>query len=238
MIIEIDSIPIEIILKPIKRINLRIYPPDGQVKVSAPLHLSERLIRHHLQDKISWIAAQRLRIQAKSHSKVEELYKSGSLVVFKGKRYSLLVEEHHGPSHVCIKDEFICCYTQPKTSSSQIQALLERWYRCEMESVIPQLINKWQAIIGVQVREWGIKKMKTRWGSCNTRVARIWLNLSLIQKHPLCLEYVLVHELVHLLEASHNSRFHALMTHYMPDWKDYKQLLEGKAKTQTEVDCA
>lgn len=237
MIIEINSIPIEITLKPIKRMNLRIYPPDGLVKVSAPLQFSERLIRHHLQDKMGWIAAQRLRIQNKAYPKEEPL-KTGSFIAFKGKHYSLILEEHHGPSHISIRDEFIYCYTLPKASPMQVLALLQRWYRCEMESVIPELINKWQAIIGVKVHDWGIKKMKTRWGSCNTRVGRIWLNLSLIQKPPICLEYVLVHELVHLLEASHNSRFHALMTHYMPHWKDYKQLLEGHSKTLMEVDYA
>jgi predicted metal-dependent hydrolase len=109
-----------------------------------------------------------------------------------------------------------------------------------MESLLPGLIARWEQIIGVNVADWGIKKMKTRWGSCNTRARRIWMNLSLIRKPQLCLEYVLVHELVHLLEASHNQRFYALMTQYMPNWREHQLTLEGKRRNKQpayEDDC-
>lgn len=227
MIIEIDTIPIEITQKPIKSMNLRVYPPDGAVKVSAPLSFSEQLIRRHLQNKITWIKTQRLRIQNNVYVK-DEILQTGSKIEFMGKCYLLIIEEHNGPLHIKINDQLVHCHIKPNTSQIQLNTLLERWYRREMESILPELINKWQRIIGVTVTEWGIKKMKTRWGSCNTRVARIWLNLSLIQKPLLCLEYVLVHELVHLLEASHNKRFHALMTHFMPQWKEYKRILNNR----------
>jgi hypothetical protein len=227
MIIEIDGISIEISRKPIKNMNLRIYPPDGLVKVSAPLSYSEQFIRQHLQDKSIWIRTQRERIRGRSAQK-EELIQTGETLEFKGKNYLLLVEEHNGPLQIKIEDQLIYCYTQPNASYLQKKMLLERWYRREMESLVPDLIRHWEAKIGVKVAQWGIKKMKTRWGSCNTRAARIWLNLSLIKKPILCLEYVLVHELVHLLEASHNQRFYRLMTQFMPQWREYQYLLEGK----------
>lgn len=230
-VIEMDSISIEITRKSIKRMNLRVYPPDGSVKVSAPLSFSEKLIRQHLQNKIPWIITVRERFQ-KTASPKDELLETGKDFEFMGKRYGLIIEEHNGPSMIKIQDQYLYCYTQPKASQAQLKLQFEQWLRREMSALLPELFNKWQAIIGVKVNEWGIKKMKTRWGSCNTRVGRIWLNLSLMQKPSICLEYVVVHELVHLLEASHNSRFHAFMTHFMPEWKQHKKLLEGK------LDCA
>jgi len=236
MIIEIDSILIEITRKPIKSLNLRVYPPDGLVKLSVPLGFSEKLIRHHLQIKMPWIITQRKRLQKNTHLK-EELLETGSNFEFMGRPYILLIEEHNGPSCININEHCIRCYTLPNTSQAQLKILFDRWLRREMSALIPELIKKWEEIIGVKVNEWGIKKMKTRWGSCNTRVGRIWLNLNLIQKPQICLEYVLVHELVHLLEASHNKRFHALMTQFMPQWKGYKRLLEERQSTLENVDC-
>ncbi|MDP3267482.1 MAG: SprT family zinc-dependent metalloprotease [Legionella sp.] len=226
MIIEIDGIPIEIIRKPIKGVNLRIYP-DGFVKVSAPLKYSERLLKHYLIEKSPWIQKQRARL-AVTHIPQEQKIETGASIPFKGKNYLLILEEQYGPSHIEIKEEIIYLFLPPQTSALRKEAILERWYRHEMNSIIPTLIDHWQKIIGVRTSQWGIKKMKTRWGSCNTRTHRIWLNLSLIKKHPKCLEYVLVHELVHLLEASHNQRFYALMNQFMPEWQEYQYLLEGK----------
>lgn len=227
MIIEIDGIPIELIRKSIKNMNLRIYPPDGVVKVSAPKSFSDRFIRNYLQEKSGWIQAHRERIRERSAYK-EELLQTGATVAFKGKNYLLIVEEHHGPAKIRVQDDLIYCYAKPNSSQAYLSGLFDHWYRQELTSLLPELIKQWEPIIGVKVAEWGIKKMKTRWGSCNTRARRIWLNLSLIKKPVVCLEYVLVHELVHLLEASHNQRFYALMTQFMPQWREYQYLLEGK----------
>lgn len=228
MIIEIDGISIEILRKPIKNMNLRIYPPDGLVRVSAPMRYSEKLIRQQLQDKSSWIRAQQERIKERSFTQQDELIQTGASVPFKGKNYLLIIEEHNGPSKIQIKDELIYLYTRPDSSAAQRKLIMERWYRTELESLLPEILVQWEQIIGVRVVQWGIKKMKTRWGSCNTRARRIWLNLNLIKKPVICIEYVLVHELVHLLEASHNQRFYALMTQYMPLWREYQVLLEKK----------
>ena len=226
MFIEIDGISIELVRKSIKNLNLRIYPPDGQVKVSAPMRYSEQLIREQLIEKSEWIRTQRDRIRKRSSYK-DEILQTGATIQFKGKSYLLIIEEHHGPSQIKLKDELICCYIQHNATHAQIQTLLDRWFKKEMASVIPSLMIHWEAIINVKVAEWGIKKMKTRWGSCNTQARRVWLNLNLIKKPLVCLEYVLVHELVHLHEASHNQRFYTLMSQYMPKWQEYKQILEG-----------
>lgn len=233
MIIEIDGISIEVSRKNIKNMNLRIYPPDGAIKVSAPLRYSERLIKQHLLEKMDWIRSQQELIRQRSSYK-EEVLQTGVTIEFKGNTLLLIVEEHNGPSHIKQNDELIHFYVPHNSNQQQRQMLLDRWYRRELEIIIPSLIKHWEAIIGVHVAEWGIKKMKTRWGSCNTRAHRIWLNLNLIKKHPLCLEYVIVHELVHLHEASHNQRFYALMTQFMPQWREYQIMLEGKARFRRE----
>ncbi|STY30766.1 zinc metalloprotease [Legionella wadsworthii] len=229
MIIELDGIPIEISRKKIKNINLRIYPPNGLVKVSVPLRFSENQLKESLQSKMAWINKQRARIL--NYHVVEECtYTTGSTVLYQGKKYLLIIEEHHGPSQISIQDELMFCYTQPYSDPCQIQSIFERWCKQQMQKLLPQLIRHWESIVGVKVVEWGIKKMKTRWGSCNTKASRIWLNLNLMKKPPICLEYVLVHELIHLLEPSHNQRFYRLMDQFMPQWREYEYQLEERVR--------
>jgi len=229
MIIEIDGIAIEIIRKKIRNINLKIYPPLGQVKASVPLRYNLELLKQQLQAKSEWIKAQQQRIQGNaSHQKEEEILQTGTIIAFKGRPHQLILKEHHGPVHIELNQELLHFYLKPHTSSEQKQKHLELWYRRELELLLPDLIRHWEKIIQVKVQQWGIKKMKTRWGSCNTRAQRIWLNLNLIKKPSVCLEYVLVHELIHLLEPSHNQRFYNLMSQFMPLWREYQYLLEGK----------
>ncbi len=227
MIIEMNGLAIEVIKKPIKNMHLRIYPPDGTVKVSAPFHFKEKTIISFLQKHRFWIETQRQRITQCTPVK-EESFRTGSVIPFKGKSYTLIIQEHHGPSHVECQDHSLYAYLPHDFNLAQIEMLLEHWYKTEMQALLPSLINYWESVIRVKVKEWGIKKMKTRWGSCNTRAQRIWLNLNLIKKPTVCLEYVLVHELVHLLEASHNQRFYHLMNQFMPEWREYEYLLTGK----------
>lgn len=226
MIIELDGIEIQVLKKPIKNMSLRIYPPDGTVKVSAPLKLSERFIRESLKQKSKWIHEQRERVRQRArHDNIQ--LQTGAMIPFMGKEYALQIEEHHGPTQVTHTNEFITCYTKPNSSQAQREYLLDQWYKQQMNSLLPELIRHWQAIVGVQVTEWEVKKMKSRWGSCNPQAARISLNLNLIKKPQICLEYVLVHELVHLWEPSHNKRFYGLMSQFMPQWREYQHLLEG-----------
>jgi hypothetical protein len=228
MIIELDGIPIEISKKRIKNMHLRIYPPDGLVKVSAPLKFSDKLIRETLEAKKAWIHKQRERMRNIPIIEAP-LLETGAALTYQGKNYLLVIQEHNGPTQIRINDELIYCYIYPNSSQIQRQTLLDNWYKQQMCSLLPVLILHWENTVGVKVAEWGIKKMKTRWGSCNTKAARIWLNLNLIKKPQICLEYVLVHELVHLLEPSHNQRFYGLMSEFMPQWREYQYMLEGRS---------
>jgi predicted metal-dependent hydrolase len=227
MLIEIADISIEVTKKRIKNMHLRIYPPDGTVKVSAPLHYKEHIIREFITEKYPWIEAQRKRIQERG-LEINSLLKTGSLISFKGNRYILIIHEHYGPTHIKCHEGFIYCYLPPTPTQIQINNVLDSWYKREMSELLPDLIKRWEPIIGVHISQWGIRKMKTRWGSCNIRARRIWLNLNLIKKPLACLEYVLVHELVHLHEARHNHRFYQLMDQFLPQWREYDYLLEGK----------
>lgn len=222
--IEIDGITIEILRKPIKNMHLRIYPPDGQVRVSAPLRLSLQHIRSQLESKRSWLHAQRARLQAQP-IRSEPTMQTGELHYFLGHLYPLIVTNCPAPTPITLKNNELRLSTTPHSTVTEKQALLKQWYRTQMQLLVPDLIERWQPLMGVSVAEWGTKMMKSRWGSCNTRARRIWLNLVLMQKPIMCLEYVLVHEMVHLLEASHNARFYQLMDKFMPQWRTHEKTL-------------
>ncbi|MCH9756285.1 MAG: M48 family metallopeptidase [Gammaproteobacteria bacterium] len=224
-LIQMHGIDIYLSRKRIKNINLRI-DAEGKVNVSAPMKCALTTIGCFLQEKRSWIIRHRKQLLLRPQmSQVE--FSSGDLHQFLGQTYRLIIHEHTSQQKVTLEGNQLGCYLKNSANHDKKRLLLNQWHRTQMKALIPELLTKWELIIGVKANQWGIKAMKTRWGSCNTTKKRIWLNLYLIH-HPLgCLEYVLVHELVHLLEASHNHRFYSLMTHFMPDWKVYKILLKG-----------
>ena len=226
MIIEIDGVSIEIVRKPIKNMYLRVQPSTGNVTVSAPMKLSLKAIQTQLTAKRDWIHTARARAIARKPSLPTPLMmEHGEKHHFLGASYALVIHPNAPSKGVIIEGEFMHCFL--KSDSHEKRALfLKAWYKQQMQSLLPDLIRKWEPIIGVCVRAWGVRTMKTRWGSCNVLAHRIWLNLRLIQKPLVCLEYVLVHEMVHLLEANHSKRFYALMTRFMPEWKTYQKQLE------------
>lgn len=217
------DIPIIVLKKPVKNIILRI-DRHGVVKVSAPLRCSLKRVREWITEKEGWINKHLTRIKAQSLLSCAPV-QTGDLCPYLGQQYPLQRYEGHQRPSISFKDHHIVCFIKPNATANEIGRLFQHWYRSEMKAILPDLIIKWERIIGVKVNEWGIKSMKTRWGSCNTIRKRIWLNLNLMQKPLICLEYVLVHEMVHLLEPSHNKRFYGLMSSFMPAWQDYKRLL-------------
>lgn len=227
MIVTIDDIPITIIRKAIKNMYVRIKPVTANVIVSAPKKLSLQTIQTQLLTQKAWIHATRTRILNKNPTQHSSfLVENNQALFFLGKKYTLIIHPDK-PSHQFILDDvYLHCFLQ-SLSQEKRSHHLNIWYKEQMQLLLPDLIQKWEPIIGVRVQAFSIKSMKTRWGSCNTVTHRISLNVYLIQKPLICLEYVLVHEMVHLLEASHNQRFYALMTQFMPNWKTYKKQLES-----------
>jgi predicted metal-dependent hydrolase len=227
--LQLGSLLIQIIRKPIKNMYLRIKPPDGQVIMSVPLRTNLDIIRHQLEIKKDWIHSQRARFllppQLPSLS-----HESGDSIPFLGKNLTLVIDSANTRPLLVMQGDELHCLLPADTLASEKLHLINTWYRRQLLALLPELIAKWELVIGVKVASFGVRAMKTRWGSCNTRAKRIWLSLNLIKKPLVCIEYVVVHELVHLLEASHNARFYGLMTKFMPDWQAHQNLLEPRSK--------
>ena len=222
----VSGIPVQVVRKPIKNLHLSVYPPDGHVRVAVPLHMTDDNIRLAVISRLSWIKKHQARFQAQPRQSEREMVTGESHYVF-GKRYRLEVIERRGCHEVALKNNStLQLFVNPGTSIQNRALVLNEWYREQLKAQIPDLLNHWQSAIGKQAADWGIKKMKTRWGSCNIAQRRIWLNLELAKKPLECLEYVLVHELVHFLERHHNDRFHAYMDKYLPQWQRCRDILK------------
>ena len=222
--ISLGKMSVDVVQKDIKNIHLSVHPPTGRVRISAPLRMDLDTIRVFAISKISWIKKQ----QNKLHSQQRETardYITRESHFYLGKRYLLEVIEENAPANVILKHDTIQLHIRPDTPTEKRQTILEKWYRRKLKELVPEMIAKWEKKMRVKVAEFGIKKMKTKWGTCNIKAKRIWLNLELAKKPRHCLEYILIHEMVHLLERRHNERFLAYMDKFMPQWRAYKEEL-------------
>lgn len=221
--IIVDGIEITVFQKRIKNLYIRIKPPFGEVCISAPQRMSLKQIEQFAKSKISWIIAHKEKYE-KLSLKDELSYHPGDDVPFRGK-YLKLVVVHCQKKSVAVSREEITLHIHENSTAEQRKKLLEEWYRRMMKQEASELMEKWQKIIGVHASGLGIRKMKTRWGTCNVRTRKIWLSLRLIQKDPKYMEYVVVHELVHLLERSHNQVFRGNMDRFLPQWRTVRKEL-------------
>ncbi|GAB1257636.1 SprT family zinc-dependent metalloprotease [Aurantivibrio plasticivorans] len=211
--------------KLIKNLHISVLPPDGKVRVSAPNHLSDAAIRMAVVSKIPWIKKQQAEFASQARESAREMVTGETHYVW-GKRLRLEVVTVSGKQQLKKQGASkLKLAVNPDATVSKKQALLTEWYRDQLKEAIPRLLVKWERKLGVKASSWGVKKMKTKWGSCNTQRQSIWLNLDLAKKPPECLEFILVHELVHLLERSHNERFKSYMDKFLPDWRERRALL-------------
>lgn len=223
---ELGDIPVEVVKKDIKNIHLSVYPPSGAVRVSAPLRMKLDTIRVFAISRLNWIKQQQIKLRAQERETPREYIERESHYVW-GKRYLLKVVEADTAPTLELKHSRIVLRVRPGTSEAARQAIMAHWYRGQIRVTVPALIAKWEAIMGVKVERIFVQKMKTQWGSCNPTARSIRLNTDLAKKPLQCLEYIVVHELVHLLERHHNDRFMRLMAQYMPDWQQRRQVLNG-----------
>ena len=222
----VSGIAVQVVRKPIKNLHLSVCPPDGRVRVAVPLQLTDDNVRLAVISRLTWIKKQQASFHAQPRQSEREMVTGESHYVF-GKRYRLEVIERRGCHEVAIKNNStLQLFVNPGTSTQNRALVLNEWYREQLKAQIPDLLNHWQSALGKQAADWGIKKMKTKWGSCNIAQRRIWLNLELAKKPLECLEYVLVHELVHLLERHHNDHFKAYMDKYLPQWQRCRDILK------------
>ena len=224
-LIHVRGTPVEIVRKDIKNLHVGVYPPNGRVRVAAPLYLDDDAVRLAVISRLGWIRRKQADFEQQNRQSQRE-FVTGESHYFQGRRYRLDVTERDSPPTVrLLNNTTMGLSVRPGTDRDMREAILYRWYRRELRDQLPVLLAKWEPRVGVTVADVRIRKMKTLWGSCNIEAGRIWLNLELIKKPTSCLEYVLVHEMVHLLERKHNARFQALMDRFMPQWRMHRDEL-------------
>jgi predicted metal-dependent hydrolase len=215
----VSGIPIEVVRKDIRNLHVGVYPPAGRVRVAAPHRLTDDAVRLAIVSRLRWIRRHQAAFVGQERQSMREMV-TGESHYFSGRRYRLLVEEGPGSASIVLRGiRTMVLQVLPGTSRDAREAVLHRWYRRQLREQLPPLFTKWESKAGIALADVRIRKMKTRWGSCNASAGRIWLNLELAKKAPACLEYVLVHELVHIYERRHTERFRTLMDELMPNWR-------------------
>ena len=217
--ITVNGMVVDVVRKNIKNLHLAVYPPSGRVRVAAPLHIDDEAVRLAVISRLPWIRRQQAKFEKQERQSRRE-YVSGESHFYQGNRYLLNVIYYEAlPKVVLRNNTHIDLYVSNGSDTANRERVLRAWYRQQLKDAIPQLIAKWEVIIGVEASDWRVRLMKTKWGTCNIEQRRIWLNLELAKKSTHCLEYIIVHELVHLMERRHNERFSALMDQNMPQWR-------------------
>ncbi|GGJ49613.1 M48 family metallopeptidase [Pseudomonas avellanae] len=221
---DLGDIRVEVQRKNNKHAHLYVYPPKGRVHISAPLHMGLDALRAFAISRLSWIKAQQRQMRAQPRETQREYLNRESHQVW-GKRYLLEVIEINVAPVVELKHSALVLQIRPGSNEAQRETLLDSWYREQIRAKLPVLLGKWQPQLGVNVRRILIQRMKTRWGGCNPITGIVRLNTELAKKPSHCLEYILIHELVHLIEPTHNTRFLALMDQLLPHWRQIKDEL-------------
>lgn len=216
--LQLGDIAVDVVLKKIKNVHLSVHPPMGRVRISAPRRMSMETIRAFAISKLDWIKKQQKKLQDQERETPRNDEDWESLFVW-GNRYLLTVSESDESPSINLNHSQMLLRVRPRTNKDHRKAMIEEWYRMQLKEAVRPLLARWEPLLGVRVMRFFVQQMKTRWGSCNYRARTIRLNTELAKKSPECLEYVVVHELVHLLEPTHNARFVALMNQYLPQWK-------------------
>ncbi len=227
--IVVENIVVDVVKKDIRNLHLRVLPPAGRVRVTAPIRLKDSVIRLFVMSKLSWIKKHQLKFESMGQPVAHE-FVSGEIHYYQGKQCELNVFYHNaGPKVEYQGDGRIDLYVRMGGDRTVREKAMTEWYRAQLKEQIPGLIEKWEYIIGVEVDSWTVKKMKTRWGSCLVNSRRICFNLELAKTPRHCLEYIVVHELTHIRERFHNARFKTLMDGFMPGWRQHQRELTDMA---------
>ena len=224
--IQLGDIALDVVRKDIKNVHLSVHPPTGRVRIAAPSRMSLDTIRVFAISKLAWIKQQQRKLREQERETPREYLDRESHYVW-GKRYLLKVDVEDTVPEVELKHNKMVLRIRRGTNDDAKQAIVSKWYREQIKVAVPDLIAKWEPIVGVKVERVFVQKMKTKWGSCNPARRSIRLNTDLAKKPPQCFEYIVVHELVHLRVRNHNDRFTALMDAYLPQWRQFRSLLNA-----------
>jgi predicted metal-dependent hydrolase len=224
ILINLGNLTVDVVFKDIKNIHLSVYPPDGKVRISAPTRMNLDTVRVFAISKLGWIKQQQEKLRSQDRETPREYLDRESHYVW-GKRYLLQVMEGNATPGIELKHNAMVLRVRPGTEDLKKQVMVEGWYREQLKVAAADLIARWEPLIGVKVGAFFVQRMKTKWGSCNPINRSIRLNTELTKKPPECLEYIVVHEMVHLLEPTHNARFVTLMERFMPNWRMFREQL-------------
>jgi predicted metal-dependent hydrolase len=234
--LQLGDVVVDVVQKDIKNLHLSVHPPTGRVTISAPLRMKPEAVRVFAITKLGWIKQQQLKQRAQPRETPRDYIERESHYVW-GRRYLMTVIEEDAPARVDVSGNRIKLHVRPRTPANKRAAIMERWYRDELKKVLPPLLAQWEKKLGVQPAKVFVQRMKTKWGSCNHLAGNIRLNTELAKKPRECLEYILVHELAHLLEPTHNARFQQLMNRYMPKWHGHRDQLNQLPVREEDWDC-
>lgn len=217
--VSIGGFEVDVVRKPIKNLHLGVYPPHGRIRVAAPLEMGDEAVRLAIVTRLAWIKRQQAKFAAQPRQS-ERRYVSGETHFFLGQRYRLNLKAGAKAGQVRIRNgKIIDLYVREGSDPASRERVFLDWYRRELRARARPLVERWAAEYGIATPIWGIKRMKTKWGTCNIEARRVWLNLELIKKPPRCLEYVIIHELAHFFERSHSERFVVLLDRMLPQWR-------------------
>ncbi|MFI8774532.1 M48 family metallopeptidase [Gordonia sp. NPDC062954] len=224
--LSIRGIDVDVIYKDIKNLHIGVYPPLGRVRVAAPKRLDDDQVRLAVIQRLPWIKRQREQLKAAPRQTEREMTTGESHYIW-GVRKRLKVVERPGRAHFEPEGDRLVLYVPPETDAEKRRNYLDQWYREQLRHALPDLITTWENKLGVTVPKWSIRRMKTKWGSCNRETRHIWFNVELAKKHPDCLEYIVVHEMTHYFERNHGERFTTLMDQHLPDWRSRRDQLNA-----------
>lgn len=224
--IMLGNISVEVVFKDIQNIHLSVYPPEGTVRIAAPHRSNVDTLRVFAISRLAWIKQQQKKLREQPRQTPREHVELETHYVW-GKRYQLTLIDADAAPTVTLKHTRMVLQVRPGATAETRQQVVAHWYREQIRTALPALLVTWEARIGVKAGHVFVQKMKTRWGSCNPRSGNIRLNTDLAKKPPQCLEYIVVHELLHLLEPHHNERFTRLMDQHLPDWRQRRVVLNG-----------
>lgn len=225
-ILDIGNIIVAIERKNIKNMYLKVRPPMGEVLICSPKTMNLETIKMFAIKKLGWIKKQQKIIQSQARETPRNYIERESHYLW-GERYLLKIIEVNQPPRINLNHKTILLQIPPNTDPQKKEAIMSQWYREELKQAIPPLIQKWEPLMGVKVKKFFVQQMKTKWGSCNVTQGNIRLNTELAKKPRPCLEYVVVHEMTHLLEPNHSHRFISLMDCFIPQWREYQQILNN-----------
>lgn len=222
--VRLGDLTVDVVLKGIKNVHLSVHPPTGRVTISAPARMSLDTLRVFAVSKLGWIRQQQRKLLEQERETPREYLDRESHHVW-GRRYLLKLIEADEPPSVALSHNRMVLRMRPGTTTGRRRELLEDWYREQVKQAAPPLVARWEEVLGVKVKRLFVQRMKTQWGSCSHGAQTIRLNTDLAKKPRECLEYLVVHELVHLMEPTHNTRFVALMDRFLPKWRSHRQML-------------